>query len=184
MTSLVGGKGHPPPSLYERALHKFTWVTKVYNCLINYLMHGMPIFSSTFIESIYVHIGQVKHASVNNVDNDDDVHPICHLSLNLEGRWRNTGDFETSFLHFSLFFTANLDLTHSRPVHSLMLSSHLLLCLPCLLPPFTVPCKMVLPDLMKERHDHITAVCVSLRCSGGLRVVQLPAGSWHGLSRW
>ena len=29
-----------------------------------------------------------------------------------------------------------------------MLSSHLFLCLPCLLPPFTVPCKMVL-----DRHD-------------------------------
>ena len=33
-------------------------------------------------------------------------------------------------------------------VHSRMLSSHLFLCLPCLLHPFTVPCKMVLarPD--------------------------------------
>ena len=30
------------------------------------------------------------------------------------------------------------------PVHSLMMSSHLCFCLPCLLPPFTVPCKMVL----------------------------------------
>ena len=36
----------------------------------------------------------------------------------------------------------------SRPVHSLMLSSHLFLCQPCLLPLFTVPCKTVLvrPD--------------------------------------
>ena len=40
------------------------------------------------------------------------------------------------------------------------------------------------PDLMNGKHDHITAVCVSLRSSGGLRVVQLPAGSWHGLPRW
>ena len=40
------------------------------------------------------------------------------------------------------------DLPNSRPVHSLILSSHFFLCLPCLLPPFTVPCKMVLarPD--------------------------------------
>ena len=59
-----------------------------------------------------------------------------------------TDDFATSFLHFSLFSTALWDLVNSRPVHSLMLSSHLSLCLPCLLPPFTVPCKMVLarPD--------------------------------------
>ena len=39
-------------------------------------------------------------------------------------------------------------------------------------------------DLMKRRHDHTTAVCVSLRSSVGLRVVHLPAGSWHGLPRW
>ena len=40
------------------------------------------------------------------------------------------------------------------------------------------------PDLMNGKHDHTTAVCVSLRWSGGLRVVRLPAGSWHGLPRW
>ena len=40
------------------------------------------------------------------------------------------------------------------------------------------------PDLMNGRHDHTTAVCVSLRSSGDLNVVQLPAGSWHGLPRW
>ena len=37
------------------------------------------------------------------------------------------------------------------------------------------------PDLMNRRHDHTTAVCVSFWWSGGLRVVQLPAGCWHGL---
>ena len=40
------------------------------------------------------------------------------------------------------------------------------------------------PDLMNRRHDHTTSVCISLRWSGGLRVVWLPAGSWHGLPRW
>ena len=51
------------------------------------------------------------------------------------------------------------NLRNSRPVYSLMLSSHLFFCLPCLLPPFSVPCKMVWarPD------DHTSAVCVSLR---------------------
>ena len=75
-------------------------------------------------------------------------HHHHHQSLNREGRWGTTDDFATSFLHFSLFSTALWDLPNSRPVHSLMLSSHLFLCLPCLLPPFTVPCKMVLarPD--------------------------------------
>ena len=45
---------------------------------------------------------------------------------------------------FSLFSTALRDFENFRPVQSLMLSSHLVLCLPCLLPHFTVPCKMVL----------------------------------------
>ena len=48
---------------------------------------------------------------------------------------------ENSFLHFSLFSTALWDLMNPRPVHSLMLSSHLFFCLPHLLPPpspFTV----------------------------------------------
>ena len=40
------------------------------------------------------------------------------------------------------------------------------------------------PDLRNGRHDHTTAVCVSLRWSGGIRVVRLPARSWHGLPRW
>ena len=109
---------------------------------------------------------------------------IYHLSLNHEGHWGTTDDFTTSFLHFSLFSTALWDLANSRPVNSPMLSSHLFVCLPCFLPPFTVPCKMVLqPDLMNGRHVHTTAVCISWQWSG-LHVVQLPAGSWHGLPRW
>ena len=40
------------------------------------------------------------------------------------------------------------------------------------------------PDLMSGRHDHTTAVCVSLQFSRGLRVVRLPAGFWHRLPRW
>ena len=73
---------------------------------------------------------------------------LSHLSLKCEGRWGTTDDFTTSFLHFSLFSTALWDLPNSRRVHSLMLSCHLFLCLPCLLPHFKAPCKMVLarPD--------------------------------------
>ena len=56
-----------------------------------------------------------------------------------------TDDFATSFPHFSLLSNALWELAKSRPVYALMLSSHLFLCLPCILPPFTVPCKMVLP---------------------------------------
>ena len=68
--------------------------------------------------------------------------------LTAMGRWGTTDDFATSFLHFSLFSTALWDLLNSKPVDSHMLSSHPFLCLPCLLPPFTVHCKRVLarPD--------------------------------------
>ena len=71
-----------------------------------------------------------------------------HQSLKHEGRWGTTDDFATRFLRFSLFSTALWDLPNSRPVHFLKLSSHLFVCPLCLLPPFTVPCKMVLawPD--------------------------------------
>ena len=39
------------------------------------------------------------------------------------------------------------------------------------------------PDLMNGKHDHTTTVCVFLQWSG-LRVVQMPAGSWHRLPHW
>ena len=71
------------------------------------------------------------------------VHSSLHLSLKREGPWGTTDDFTTSFLRFSLFVTVLWDFANSRPVHSPMLSSHLFSCLPCLLPPFTVPCKML-----------------------------------------
>ena len=83
------------------------------------------------------------------LDHQDKIHYYHHhQSLNREGRWGTADNYATSFLHFPLFSTALSDLPNSRPVHFLMLSSHLFLCLPCLLPPFTVPCKMVLarPD--------------------------------------
>ena len=56
--------------------------------------------------------------------------------------------FTTSFLHYSLFSTALWDLAKYGPVHSLMLSSHLSFCLPCLFLHFTLPCNTVLarPD--------------------------------------
>ena len=55
-------------------------------------------------------------------------HHHHHLFLHREGRWGTTDDLKNCFLHFSpLFFTAPWDLANSRPVHSLMLSSHLFL---------------------------------------------------------
>ena len=95
-----------------------------------------------------------------------------HQSLNREGRWGTTDDFSTSFLHFSQFSFALWDLANSRPVHILTMSSHLFLCLPCLLPAFIVPYKMVLarPDERETRPYH---------CS--LRLFTIVRGSSCGL---
>ena len=87
------------------------------------------------------------------------------------------------FLHFSMFSTALWDLPNTRPVHFLMLSSHLLLCPLVFVPLSLCLARWFWPDLMNGGHDHTTAVCVSLPRSG-LRVVPLPAGSWPGLPRW
>ena len=53
-----------------------------------------------------------------------------HLSLKRGGRWGTTDDFTARFLHFSLLSTALWDLANSRPVHLLMLSTHLFFCQP------------------------------------------------------
>ena len=83
--------------------------------------------------------------------------------------------FSTSFLHSSLFSTALGDLANSRPFHSLMLSSHLFLCLPCLLPPFTVPRKMVLTTL-NERET--SSYYFSLRLFTMVRSSRGPTVCW------
>ena len=74
------------------------------------------------------------------------------------GRRGTTDDFTTSFLHFLLFSTPLWDLVNTRPLHSLMLSSYLFLCLPRLPPPLTVPSKMVLarPDERETRPYHFS----------------------------
>ena len=86
-------------------------------------------------------------------------HHHHHLFFNHKGCWGTIDDFATSFLRFSLFSIALWDLVNPRP-HFLMLSSHLFLCLPCLLPPFIVPCKMVLarPDERETRPYHCSFV--------------------------
>ena len=59
---------------------------------------------------------------------------------------------------------------------TLILSSHLFLCLPCLLPLSLCLARWFWLDLMNGRHDHTFSVCVFLLWSGGLRVVRLPTG--------
>ena len=72
------------------------------------------------------HAGIMEH-SIDLSIPDFHHHPHHHQSHNRVGCWGTTDDFATSFLHFSLFSTALWDLANSRPVHSLMLSSHQIL---------------------------------------------------------
>ena len=69
------------------------------------------------------------------------------LSRSLADHWGTTVDFTTSFLHSLRFLAFRSSIFHSRPVHSLMLSFHCFLCLPLHLPPWTVPCRIVLASL-------------------------------------
>ena len=69
------------------------------------------------------------------------------LSRSLAGRWGTTVDFTTSFFHSSRFSAFRSMIFLSRPVHSLMLSSHRFFCLLLRLPPWTVPCRTVLAIL-------------------------------------
>ena len=55
---------------------------------------------------------------------------LSYLSRSLADRWGTTVDFTTSFLHSSRFSAFRSMIFHSRPVHSLMLSSHRFFCLP------------------------------------------------------
>ena len=66
---------------------------------------------------------------------------ISSQSLNLGGRPGTTDDIAP--FHPSLSSTALRESPNPIPIHSLMLSSHLFFCLPLLLAPFTVPCRIV-----------------------------------------
>ena len=67
-----------------------------------------------------------------------------YLFRSLADHWGISVDFTTSYLHSSWFVAFRSSIFHSRPVHSLMLSSHCFLCLPLRLPRWTVPCRIVL----------------------------------------
>ena len=66
-----------------------------------------------------------------------------HLSHSLFDRWGTKDDRATTVLHSSLFSAFRRASPNLNPVHSVMLSSHLFFCLPLLLPPCTVPCRII-----------------------------------------
>ena len=66
-----------------------------------------------------------------------------HLSHSLFDRWGTKDDRATTVLHSSLSSAFRRASPNFNPVHSVMLSSHLFFCLPLLLPPCTVPCRII-----------------------------------------
>ena len=108
-----------------------------------------------------------------------DCHHHHYLSLNREGRLGTTDDFTIIFslsispcspLPSGIWQTPGL----SIPWCCLSTSSFVRV----VFFPFSLClARWFWPDLMNGKHDHTTAVCVSLRWSEGLRVVRLPAGT-------
>ena len=105
-----------------------------------------------------------------------------HLSLNCEGCLGTTDDFTTSFL---FFFSSFCSLLPSGTWRTPGLSSPW-----CCLPTSSSvsvsalsssPLHCALQDAFGQTW---WTEDMSLLWSGGLRVVQLPAGSWHGNRRW
>ena len=71
------------------------------------------------------------------------IQTLSSQSFNRGGRWGTTDDVATIPFYPSLSSTALRESPNPIPIHSLMLSSHLLFCLRLLLAPFTVPCRIV-----------------------------------------
>ena len=86
-------------------------------------------------------------------------------------RWGTTDDLATSSLHSSRLSAFLMAAPSVKPVHSGMLSSHFFFCLPRLLPPWTVPCMIVLasPDdlVMCTYHLSLRCLTVARRSSWG-----------------
>ena len=78
---------------------------------------------------------------------------FLHLSRSLLGRWDATDDLATRSLHSSRLSAFLMAAPSVMPVHSGMLSSHLFFCL--LLPPCTVPCRIVLATPVTCRSCHV-----------------------------
>ena len=66
-----------------------------------------------------------------------------HSSRSLNDRWGFKDNRITTFLHSSLSSAFRRASSNPNLVHSDMLSSHLFSCLPFLLPPCTVPCRII-----------------------------------------
>ena len=101
------------------------------------------------------------------------------------GGHRGTTDkFATIPFHLVLFSAALVKFTNSSPVHSLILSFHLFLCLP-LLYPFTAPVGLSLLNQKTLRCDQTTLVSASPLPGSKVRhILQWLLGSFSKPPHW
>ena len=111
---------------------------------------------------------------------------ILFYLITLEGRRGTTDEFVTFHFHLVLFSAALVEMAKPIPVHSLILSSHLFLCLPLFLIPFTVPCRVVFAKPENQKHGQTILASVSWSGSGVRHTLQWLLGSfcelphsWH-----
>ena len=86
---------------------------------------------------------------------------ICAISSqshNIGGHWGTSDDVATIPFHLSLSSAALRESPNPIPLHSLMLSSYLFFCLPLLLAPFIVPCRIVfaMPEHLEMWPYHLS----------------------------
>ena len=96
---------------------------------------------------------------------------LTHSSRNLNDRWGIKDDRATTFLHSSLSSAFRWASPNPNPVHSDILSSLTFFCLPFLLPPCTVPCRIIFASpvdlVMCPYHLHLCFLTVVVRTSYG-----------------
>ena len=86
------------------------------------------------------------------------VYSTLFYPITLESCRGTTDEFATIPSHLVLFSAVLVELSQSIPVHLLILSSNLFVCLPLFLCPFTVPCRTVFakPEDLKAWPNHLS----------------------------
>ena len=111
-TSMLAQSGTPPPRRTSPGLKRYSyrqvmWFVLSTSSVDKMLQH---FYWPTLTQCCKLACLSVMYKVTNQLTLSS------HLSLNCEGCWGSTGDFTTSFLHFSLLSTAIWDLACSRPV--------------------------------------------------------------------
>ena len=91
-------------------------------------------------------------------------HSLTHSSRSLNDRWGIKEDRATTFLHSSLSSAFRRVSPNPNRVHSDIFSFHLFFCLPFLLPPCIVPCRIIFASPTQHNRRQITGlvICVSV----------------------